>query len=93
MKRSTWALVATGSVAVAALLAWAFAPRPVPVSVARASIGAFETAIEEEGRTRVRERHVAAGGNRCCFGGGGGGRRLQPRISLSSGSLPLGREC
>jgi len=60
MKRSTWALVATGSVAVAALLAWAFAPRPVPVSVARASIGAFETAIEEEGRTRVRERHVVA---------------------------------
>jgi HlyD family secretion protein len=52
--------VATGSVAVAALLAWAFAPRPVPVSVARASIGAFETAIEEEGRTRVRERHVVA---------------------------------
>ncbi|MFM1856605.1 MAG: hypothetical protein RLZ83_1914, partial [Pseudomonadota bacterium] len=60
MKRSTWALVATGSVAVAALLAWAFAPRPVPVSVARTSIGAFETAIEEEGRTRVRDRHVVA---------------------------------
>lgn len=60
MKRSTWALVGVGSVVVAGLLAWAFAPRPVPVSVARASIGAFETAIEEEGRTRVRERHVVA---------------------------------
>ena len=60
MKRSTWALAATASVAVAALLAWAFAPRPVPVSVARATVADFETAIEEEGRTRVRERHVVS---------------------------------
>jgi len=60
MKRSTWALAATASVAVAALLAWAFAPRPVPVSVARVTVADFETAIEEEGRTRVRERHVVA---------------------------------
>jgi HlyD family secretion protein len=46
-----------GGVAVAALLGWAFAPRPVPVEVAEASVGLFETTVDEDGRTRVRERY------------------------------------
>lgn len=58
MKRSTWAVVAGGAVVAAGLLAWAFAPRPVMVEVARAVPATFETAVEEEGRTRVRERHA-----------------------------------
>jgi HlyD family secretion protein len=58
MKRSTWAVVAGGAVVAAGLLAWAFAPRPVMVEVAYATPTTFETAVEEEGRTRVRERHA-----------------------------------
>ena len=44
--------------AAAGLFAWAFAPRPQPVDTALASRAVFESAIEEDGRTRVRERHV-----------------------------------
>lgn len=49
--------LAAGGLAVAALLGWAFAPRPVPVEVAEASVGLFETTVDEDGRTRVRERY------------------------------------
>lgn len=58
MKRKTWIALAAGSVMTAALLAWAFAPRPVEVEAVAATRGPFETAVEEDGRTRVRERHV-----------------------------------
>jgi HlyD family secretion protein len=58
MKRNTWiALVGAGVVATA-LLAWAFAPRAVEVEAVAAARGPFETAVEEDGRTRVRERHA-----------------------------------
>ncbi|MDP3424845.1 MAG: SEC-C metal-binding domain-containing protein, partial [Burkholderiaceae bacterium] len=40
--------LAAGGLAVAALLGWAFAPRPVPVEVAEASVGLFETTVDEE---------------------------------------------
>jgi len=51
-------LVAAG--AAVALLAWAFAPRPVPVEVAQASVGPFQTTIDEDGRTRLRDRYVVS---------------------------------
>jgi len=55
MKRNTrWILAAT-TVAALAALAWAFAPKPVPVETAAVEIGRFEAAIEEEGRTRIRD--------------------------------------
>ena len=58
MKRNTWiALVGAGVVAIG-LLAWAFAPRAVEVEAVAATRGPFETAVEEDGRTRVRERHA-----------------------------------
>lgn len=58
MKRNTWiALVGAGVVA-AGLLAWAFAPRAVEVEAVAATRGPFETAVEEDGRTRVSERHA-----------------------------------
>jgi HlyD family secretion protein len=60
MKRSTLALAAAGTVAALALLAWAFAGRPLPVEVAVATQGHFETAIEEDGKTRLRERYVVS---------------------------------
>jgi HlyD family secretion protein len=43
-----------------ALLAWAFAPRPVEVEVAIATSGPFEMSIDEDGRTRLRERFVVS---------------------------------
>jgi HlyD family secretion protein len=42
----------------ALLLAWAFAPRPVEVEVATAAVGRFEATIDEDGKTRVRDRYV-----------------------------------
>jgi HlyD family secretion protein len=42
------------------LLAWAFAPRPVEVELASAVQGRFETAIEEDGKTRLRDRYVVS---------------------------------
>lgn len=40
------------------LLFWAFAPRPAPVEMATATIGYFERTIDEDGRTRVRDRYT-----------------------------------
>jgi HlyD family secretion protein len=45
-------------VATGALLVWAFAPRPLPVETAAATIGRFERSIDEDARTRVRDRYV-----------------------------------
>lgn len=41
-----------------ALLAWAFAPRPIEVEVVQARLGPFEASIDEDGRTRVTDRFV-----------------------------------
>ena len=60
MQRKTLLTGAAGGVALAALLAWAFAPRPVEVELAEASIGRFETTVDEDARTRLRERFVVS---------------------------------
>jgi HlyD family secretion protein len=52
--------IALALLAVLALLGWALAPRPLPVEVATASAGRFELAIVEDGRTRLRERHLVS---------------------------------
>lgn len=44
----------------AALLAWAFAPRPLEVEEATVARGRFEQSIEEDGRTRLLERYVVS---------------------------------
>lgn len=46
--------------AAVAALAWAFAPRPLPVETAVTAVGRFERAIEEDGRTRVRDRYLVS---------------------------------
>lgn len=52
-------IVSLGAGALAlALLGWALAPRPLAVELAAARIGPFETTIDEDGRTRVAERHA-----------------------------------
>jgi HlyD family secretion protein len=56
MKRKLLALGAL--LAFAAIVGWAFYPKPVAVDVAEIRTGRFERRIEEDGRTRLRERFV-----------------------------------
>lgn len=49
------ALVVLG---VAVIAAWAFRPRPVPADFAAVTRGPLQVTVEEEGRTRVRDRYV-----------------------------------
>lgn len=58
MNRKTLLISIGGAVALLALLGWAFAPRPAPVEVATASVGPFETTIDEDARTRLADRFV-----------------------------------
>ena len=53
------ALAAAG-LAAAALLAWAFSPRPVTVETAPVLQGRYEQAIEEDGRTRLKDRYTVS---------------------------------
>jgi HlyD family secretion protein len=41
-------------------LVWAFWPSPMEVEVAKVTQGRFERAVQEDGRTRVRERYVVS---------------------------------
>jgi HlyD family secretion protein len=47
-----------GAAAALAALGWAFAPRPLEVESGVVERGRFEQAIEEDGRTRLRDRYV-----------------------------------
>ena len=60
MKKRSWIYAGVGAALAAAALGWAFAPRPVEVEVASVTQGRFETAIEEDGKTRLRDRYVVA---------------------------------
>lgn len=60
MQKRTWTFAALGLIAGVALLAWAFAPRPLEVEVAPVARGRFEATIDEDGRTRLRERFVVS---------------------------------
>jgi HlyD family secretion protein len=58
MKRSSWIAGAAGLATTLGLMAWAFAPRPVEVEVATVKRGHFEATIDEDGKTRLRDRYV-----------------------------------
>lgn len=60
MKKTTILALAGGTIAAVALMAWAFAPRPVEVEVATVVQGRFEATVEEDGRTRLRDRYVVS---------------------------------
>lgn len=60
MKRNTWILVGTGIAVGAALIAWAFAPRPAEVEVGEVRVGHFETTVDEDAKTRLRDRYVVS---------------------------------
>uniref|UniRef100_UPI0035B1ADAB biotin/lipoyl-binding protein n=1 Tax=Ideonella dechloratans TaxID=36863 RepID=UPI0035B1ADAB len=60
MQRRSWITLSLAAAAAAVLLGWAFRPRPVEVEVAAARLGPFETTVDEDGRTRLRDRFVVA---------------------------------
>lgn len=60
LKPKTLVISVVATAAVAALLWWAFAPRPVAVELAAARAGRFEISIEEDGKTRLRDRYVVS---------------------------------
>ena len=58
MKR--WLKLALGAVAVVAIGVWAFMPSAVPVDIVTVARGDVEVTVDEEGRTRVRDRFVVS---------------------------------
>ena len=60
MRKGRVALYAGLAVGLAAMLAWGFTPRGIGVELAPARKGAFAQTIDEEGRTRVRERFIVS---------------------------------
>jgi len=57
-KKKLWM---AGGVALAVLLlVWAFWPRPTEVEVGTISRGKFERSVQEDGKTRLRERYVVS---------------------------------
>mgnify|MGYP005806062059 CR=1 FL=1 len=59
LNKTTWLWIGVAAAAAAAL-AWAFSPRPIEVEVASVTQGRFEQAIEEDGRTRLKERYTVS---------------------------------
>jgi HlyD family secretion protein len=59
LNKAIWFWIAIGAAALAALV-WAFSPRPVEVEIATVKQGLFEQAIEEDGRTRLKERYTVS---------------------------------
>lgn len=60
MTSKTWLYGAAGVAAMVALLAWALAPRPSQVEVGVVVKAAFEAGIDEDGRTRLRDRYTVS---------------------------------
>lgn len=60
MKRSTWIYIASATAAAVLALAWAFAPRPLEVEAAGVTEGPFEATVDEDGRTRLRDRYLVS---------------------------------
>ncbi len=60
MSKKTLLVVALGTAIIVAALVWAFSPRPVNVEVAEVTRGLFEQTIDDDGKTRVRERYVVS---------------------------------
>lgn len=62
MKHQTYRrwVIGLGSVALVAVLGWAFRPRPMQVDVAPVTRGSLVVTVDEEGRTRIKERHTVS---------------------------------
>jgi HlyD family secretion protein len=53
-------MLSVGGAAAIAALVWAFTPNRVLVEVAEVTSGRFEQTIDEDGKTRVRERYIVS---------------------------------
>lgn len=60
MKRSHLLLAIGAGAAALAALAWAFAPRPLEVETAVAAEAPFEATVDEDARTRLRDRYIVS---------------------------------
>lgn len=60
MNARHWLYTGGAALGLAALLAWAFAPRPIAVETAGVATGRFETAVEDEGKTRLIDHYVVS---------------------------------
>lgn len=60
MKTSSKLSLAGAALAALLALAWAFSPRPVDVEVSSVTEGAFEATVDEDARTRLRDRYVVS---------------------------------
>lgn len=56
----SWLLLTLSALAVLFLLWYAFMPQPVDVELARATRGPLRVTVDEDGRTRIRERYVVS---------------------------------
>ncbi len=60
MATRRWWYSGVAAAVVVAALVWAFAPRPIQVEAATVGLGRFETAIEEDGKTRLVDPYVVS---------------------------------
>jgi HlyD family secretion protein len=60
MKYKLWISAGLGAGALVAVFAWAFRPQPIPVETVEVRKGLFEQTVDEDGKTRVRERYVVS---------------------------------
>jgi HlyD family secretion protein len=60
MKRKHWIGLGLALLMLAAVLVWAFRPQPVRVEAAQVRTGLFERVVEDDGKTRVRDRYVVS---------------------------------
>jgi len=58
MRKSGWLIVIGVVAAVLAMIVYGFLPRPIAVDVVKASRGPLTVTVEEEGKTRVKDRFV-----------------------------------
>lgn len=60
MKWVRWSIMVVFGLAIAATLAWAFAPKPVIVETAKVSRGTMSVSIQAEAKTRVKDRFTVS---------------------------------
>lgn len=60
MKRLNKFLLILLAATIVGLFVWSFTPKAIPVQTAEVTRGAYQQVIEEDGKTRVRERYVVS---------------------------------
>ena len=61
MRLTVWRVIVILIIgAAAAAVAWSILPRPIPVETALVTKGRFVATVDEDGKTRIRERYVVA---------------------------------